>query len=474
MASASAARALSKKVLNVATLPNSILQAQYAVRGELVLRAAKLEAQGRAITYCNIGNPHQLQQQPITFFRQVLAATAYPALIDSSVLPADARARAKAYLDKIPGGTGAYSHSQGIPVIRNEVADFLARRDGVPANADDIYLTDGASPGIQRILSLLIDPVKKTDGILIPIPQYPLYSASITLLGGHILPYNLDESRNWALSLESLQKAVAASRAQGVQPKAIVVINPGNPTGQILDAAQIATILKFAEEQQLVVLADEVYQTNTYARGFVSFKKIAAETRFSGELVSFHSVSKGVLGECGRRGGYFECLGIDDLVKEQIYKLQSIGLCANVDGQIMTGLMVNPPKKGDESFSQYESEVSSLFESLKRRAAILSQELNSVKGISCNPAEGALYAFPQIHLPSRFVEHAKSVGKAADTLYCLEMLEATGVCVVPGSGFGQADGTWHFRTTILPQEKVLGQVLKSVKSFHEGFMKKWE
>ena len=140
-------------------LPNTInprvMEAQYAVRGALVLRAMQhqraLENKETMpfdeIIYCNIGNPHQLKQKPITFFRQVLALVDYPELatLASDSFPPDAVQRALTFLENCPGGTGAYSESQGIHHIRQHVAEFISRRDGVTASADDIFLSDGAS-----------------------------------------------------------------------------------------------------------------------------------------------------------------------------------------------------------------------------------------------------------------------------------------------------------------------------------------
>ncbi|PNX79864.1 alanine aminotransferase mitochondrial-like, partial [Trifolium pratense] len=141
------------------------------------------------IIYCNIGNPQSLGQQPITFFREVLALCDYPALLDKSetqgLFSADSIERAWQIVDQIPGrATGAYSHSQGIQGLRDTIAAGIGERDGFPCNADDIFLTDGASPAVHMMMQLLTRSEK--DGILCPIPQYPLYSASITLHGGHL------------------------------------------------------------------------------------------------------------------------------------------------------------------------------------------------------------------------------------------------------------------------------------------------
>lgn len=200
--------------LVTANLNQAVVQAAYAVRGELVMKAdalrEKLTSQGSAaglpfdqIYACNIGNPHELGQQPITFFRQVLALMHYPALLKEpkakELFAPDAIERAQKYLAEIHGGTGAYTTSQGIRGVRAEVAEFLQRRDGVPANVDDIFLTDGASAGVKMLLNLIVRG--KEDGVLTPIPQYPLYSASLTLFGGECVKYFLDESKGWGLTV---------------------------------------------------------------------------------------------------------------------------------------------------------------------------------------------------------------------------------------------------------------------------------
>jgi alanine transaminase len=117
------------------------------------------------------------------------------------------------------------------------------------------------------------------------------------------------------------------------------------------------------------------------------------------QLASFHSTSKGFTGECGRRGGYVELLGFSPAVRAELYKLASISLCANVGGQVMVGLMTNPPRPGDASHARYASERDAILASLRRRAAKLAAALNALPGVTCAPADGALYAFPRLHLP---------------------------------------------------------------------------
>lgn len=147
--------------------------------------------------------------------------------------------------------------------------------DGVKEpSIDDIFLTEGASQGVHLLLSTLI--VDKNDSILIPIPQYPLYTASISLNGGSPAPYFLDQSTGWQLDIIELERAYKQAQAEGKRIKAIVVINPGNPTGSILSADTIAKILEFSVRNKIVVIADEVYRENIYKEGtsFVSFRKV--------------------------------------------------------------------------------------------------------------------------------------------------------------------------------------------------------
>lgn len=166
--------------------------------------------------------------------------------------------------------------------------------------------------------------------------------------------------------------------------------------------------------------------------------------------------------------------GFDAEVKAQMLKLASISLCSNVPGQFATGLMVNPPQPGSPSFATYNAEKKDILASLKRRADKVVASLQKLTGITCNQAEGAMYVFPQLRLPSVAVRAAKAAGKAPDTFYALQLLEATGLVVVPGSGFGQVSGTYHFRTTFLPPESEIDAVLERLAVFHEDFMRRYE
>jgi len=452
-------------VIRYEDIGRQVREAEYAVRGPIVARAQELEREGRKIIYCNIGNPQSLGQRPITWVRQVLAIAEYPEILDratAGTFPADVVETARHVLETSRYGMGAYTESKGLRFVREAVAEFIRARDGIESDPESIYLTDGASKGVQSVLRILIADGK--DGILIPIPQYPLYSATITLYGGTLIPYHLAENAEWSLSRAVLERAYDGARAKGIRPRAICVINPGNPTGAVLDEGNVEMVIDFARERGLSVLADEVYQENVWLSGarFVSFASVLERRRVQDvSLFSFHSVSKGFLGECGHRGGYLECRNVPEEVQEEITKLQSVSLCANTAGQIATYLLVHRPRAGDPSYALFEEERRGVLETLRRKAEVVEKGLNSIPGIVCNRVAGAMYAFPRISLPPG----------VTDDEYCLALLEQTGICVVPGSGFGQEPGTAHFRTTILPPMDEIEAVVRRLADFHLAFTK---
>ncbi|CAK9217287.1 unnamed protein product [Sphagnum troendelagicum] len=469
---------MAHKVMDPDSLNANVKKTVYAVRGELYLRASELQKEGKKIIFTNVGNPHALGQKPLTFPRQVMALCQAPFLMDDPhvglLFPSDAIARAKKYLAMNTGGVGAYSDSRGVPGVRQEVADFILERDGHPSDPETIFLTDGASKGVQQVLNALIRNEK--DGILVPIPQYPLYSATITLLGGTLVPYYLSEEANWGLDVSELRKSIIAARRKGITVRGLVFINPGNPTGQCLSETNLRDLIELCIKERLVLMADEVYQQNIYQdeRPFISAKKVLMDmgrpASSALELISFHSVSKGFVGECGQRGGYFEMTNFHPQTVDELYKVASISLSPNVNGQILMGLMVKPPRPGDVSYPLYAAESQAILKSLRARAHIMTDGFNDCQNIVCNFTEGAMYSFPQVKLPKAAISAAQKAGKTPDVFYCLRLLEATGISTVPGSGFGQKDGTFHIRTTILPAEKDMPKIMESFKKFNEDFM----
>ncbi|KAI5280129.1 hypothetical protein KEM54_003872, partial [Ascosphaera aggregata] len=307
---------------------------------------------------------------------------------------------------------------------------------------------------------------------------YPLYTATLTVLNSKCIPYYLDESNSWATDVGGIKTALKAAKADGIDVRCIVIINPGNPTGARLSPDAIKRVLDIAAEEKLVVIADEVYQTNVFQGKFTSFKKRLRELQrdspgsgYNGiELASLHSVSKGMVGECGQRGGYFELVGFAPEVVAQIFKFITIGLCPPVTGQCLVECMVNPPKEGEPSYELYKSEYESIKNGLRERAYALWGAFKQMEGVECQEPQGAMYLFPTINLSPGAIEAAKKEGRAADEFYALRLLEATGVCVVPGTGFGQKEGTLHFRTTFLAPGTEWAQ---RIITFHERFMEEF-
>lgn len=464
--------------LTVNDLNESTLDAKYAVRGKIPIRADELRSkidndpEDHGLPYdriisANIGNPQQLDQKPLSWYRQVLSLMQYPNLIskieklDDSVrahlYPSDVVERARKLL-KSTGSVGAYSGSQGDLTVRKSVANFISERDGFPARPEDVFLTGGASAAVLYLIQVL--SLGKDTGYLIPIPQYPLYTASIALNNAVPIGYYLDEEHHWSTDPKQIRSLIEENKAKGVKPKALVVINPGNPTGAILSEEDIAAIIDIAAEHGLVLIADEVYQENVFQGEFISMKKVylklleaQPETYKNVQLASLHSTSKGVSGECGQRGGYMELVGFSQEVRDIIFKLASINLCPVVSGQALVELMINPPKKGDASFDLYHHETSSIHKDLMKRSTLLYEAFCKMEDVKCNKPQGAMYLFPSLVFTKEkypyLFEKAHELNLTPDEFYATELLESTGICCVPGNGFGQVPGTYHVRTTFL-------------------------
>ena len=195
--------------------------------------------------------------------RQVLSGVLSPNhYLSDPEIPEDVKERITLLLNGLGGkSVGAYSDSAGVEIIRRHVAEYIEERDQVVSDWQNIVLTTGASEGAKAMLSFLNSGSRDgvPTGVMVPIPQYPLYSATIVELGMHLISYYLDEQNEWALSIEELERALTEAKPI-CKPKAIVVINPGNPTGSVLTRHNIEEIIRFAKRNGLIIIADEVYQ----------------------------------------------------------------------------------------------------------------------------------------------------------------------------------------------------------------------
>jgi aspartate/methionine/tyrosine aminotransferase len=477
---------MSEQKINV---NQNILAMEYAVRGPIPQRAAKLKDEGKDVIFCNIGNPQALGQAPITYYRQVVSLLEEPAKIErerqlkglfeenpysklreSDFVPEDILSLSEKILVQTGKGLGAYTESKGYRFVREAIAKFINRRDGfdaatgLQADPEAIFLTDGASDGAKRVLNLVIS--KKTDGVMIPIPQYPLYSASIKAFGGTQVNYYPDEENDWALNRDALESAYNAATEQGTDVKLIVVINPGNPTGAILDEKSIHEVIDFAKAHGLAIIADEVYQENVYGGEFISFAHSLGDEK-DVPLFSLHSISKGFYGECGHRGGYLEVrnapmvMGTEMNFVDLLLKQASVSLCANTVGQIMTYLMVSPPDGQNTAWQEFINEKENILSALHEKAKMVRAAFEQMDGVEVFGKTGAMYLFPRLNkLPA---------GKT-DFDYCMALLEETGLCTVNGSGFGQAEGTYHLRIAFLPSKEQLEDVLPKWIEFHNRYV----
>ncbi|XP_020334032.1 alanine aminotransferase 2-like isoform X1 [Oncorhynchus kisutch] len=429
------------------------------------------------------GDKHRGGVQPLTFVRQVLAACLYPQLIHSYKLPGDVRQRVQSLLGACDGGSvGSYTPTGGISYIQCSVSNFISRRDGgVPSSPENIFMTSGSQRSIMQVLNMLADfhnQASLPTGVLTAVPTYSSFKMMLQRLGAAVVPYYLDEEQCWAMEVEELRRALQASK--GVcNTVALYVINPGNPTGHVQSRKCIEKVIRFAAEERLFLMADEVYQESVFGEGseFVSYKKVLSEMgpplSHTVELASFHSASKGFMGECGLRGGYVELVNLDPAVMRYAYTLFSTDICAPVTGQLALELMANPPRPGDPSYPVYAQETQSIRAMLVHNMSWVPEFLNNIPGISCQPMMGGAFVFPRLYLPQAAIEKAKVVGMQPDLWYCKRLLEEAGVCVGPGCEYGQKEGTHHIRLCVMTPVETMEEVLKRLKNFHLHFLKEF-
>nr|XP_019967271.1 PREDICTED: alanine aminotransferase 2-like [Paralichthys olivaceus] len=459
-------------------------QLEYALLVRQAIRIREDLKQGMRKPYKDVievcwGDPQGTGMKPLSFVRQVLAACLHPQLVNSDKLPVDVRQRAQRLRQECCGGSvGSYTATRGIPEIVHRVSEFITRRDGgAPSHPENIYISPGSQWALTNMLKILVNSESSTrTGVLTPVPCHCTTTLSIEGLGAVVVPYYLSEKQGWELQVEELHRALESAKGL-YNPVALYVINPGNPSGQVQSRKSMQEVIRFVSEKRLFLLADEVYQDCVYGENceFLSYKRVLAEMgpplSDSVELASFHSVSKGYMGECGLRGGYVELVNLDPTVMEHIYTMFSKDSCAPVLGQMALDLMTNPPQPGDPSYPLYDVEKqhirNTLVCNLKKARAVL----NSLPGFCCQPVEGGLFVFPRLHLPPKAIQKAKEVGMKPDTFYCSMLLEEAGVFVSPGCEYGQKEGTLHIRIVLTTPQDVMEELLKRLTSFHTQFMK---
>jgi alanine-synthesizing transaminase len=377
-------------------------QIEYAVRDVVVL-AEKAAARGLKMSYLNIGDPN---------------------LFDFATPPHVVEAACAAMRNNRNG----YAPSSGIKAAL-EAIRRQADRSGIK-NVQHAFVTSGASEAIELALTALVEP---GENVLTPYPVYPLYTAVLAKLGAVSNPYYLDETNGWQPDLDDIRAKIDG------KTRAIIVLNPNNPTGAVYPKATLEGILEIAVKHGLVVLSDEIYDKLVLdEEPFVSIASLAADV----PMVTFNGMSKAYLVP-GWRIGWGIVSGPAGVVGEYaaaIQKIERARLCANHPEQYAIPAALD----GDHAF------LGPVREKLRRRRDLTTERLNAIPGISCVRPQAAFYAFPRIDLG---IEDKAFVGR---------LIEETGTVVVHGSGFGQRPGTQHFRVVFLPPEEILERAFANI------------
>lgn len=439
----------------LSALPQKIIDAEYAERGASLVSAREVEAR-RAF-----GRP------ALPLDRQVLACLAEPSLIRQDLLLEDARSRASRYLEAVNGDVSG--GSGGRHFFRSEVAASLARRDGLETPTGEVFLVDGMASAAGMVLRLTLR--EASDCVLLPYPHPPAFGDAAEALGGQLFGYFVEEgSESWDVQADELAAAVAESREVGATPRVLVVASPGNPTGQVMPRAVMESVLEFCAREQLLLLADETQQDSVFDDGaeWLSFRRLASELDRRVQICSLHAVSQWDSTGCGMEGVILHCHQVG---REGLEHLQQIAT-ANSGGSLLAQALVasalTPPEAADrEAVEAWEQERGEVREGLRRRASLVSERLNAMEGVKCHSIQAGAFAYPRVIIKGYVMKKAISFATPADQIYCLELAERYGVGLMPGSGFGQRPGHFHFCLGLAAtDESKLEEDLKRIAQFH--------
>jgi alanine-synthesizing transaminase len=378
---------------------------QYAIR-DLAVLAEQIHREGKVILPLNIGDPLQFD------FKTP------PHLVETVI---------KALRD----GKNGYAPSPGIDDAL-EAVRAEAERKGI-RNIQSVFITQGVSEAADLCLTALVNP---GENVLLPSPEYPLYSAILAKLGAQPNTYELDEDASWEPDLEALAGRIFAGT------RAIVVINPNNPTGAVYSRETLEAIVELARQYNLVIIADEIYDKLILdEEAHISIASLAPDV----PVVTLNGLSKAYQVP-GWRVGWGIVSGDPAAAKpyvEGIHKLLRARLSANHPEQCA----VRPALAGPQEH------LLEVVRKLRRRRDLTMKWCDSTPRVSCVKPRGAFYAFPRLDIPE------------SDENFVKELLAEKGVLVVHGSGFGQAPGTRHIRLVFLPDETTLSRAYESIANF---------
>lgn len=399
------------KTIKPAVRTNNIT---YAVR-DIVVLANEVAKTGKEMLYLNIGDPNLFDFAPP---KHMVEAT-YKAMLDNY---------------------NGYSPSSGIKPALESIAKEAERKN--INNVQDIFVTTGASEAIDICLTALVN---EGENVLTPTPGYPLYTAIASKLQNMENPYYLDEENGWQPDLDDIRSKI------NDKTRAIIIINPNNPTGSNCRKETLKELIRIAKENNLVIFADEIYDKLLFeGEKHISVASLDSEV----PMITFGGLSKNYMVP-GFRIGWGIVSGDRAVLKdyiEAINKLLRARLSANHPEQYAIPVAL----EGDQSHLEIANKK------LTSRRNMTVEMLNAIPGISCVKPEGAFYAFPKLHI------------NTPDNIFVAELIKETGVVVVPGTGFGQRPGTNHFRVVFLPPEETLMKAYKNIAGFTEKFIEEHE
>ena len=385
----------------------------YAVR-DIVVLANQVAKTGKEMLYLNIGDPNLYDFAPPKH------------LVDATY---------QAMLKNLNGYAPSSGINEAVKAIERE-----AERKGI-TNVQDIFVTTGASEAIDICLTALVND---GENVLTPTPGYPLYTAIASKLQMMENPYYLDESNDWLPDIEDIKSKI------NDKTKAIILINPNNPTGSLYTKENLLQIVDLALEHNLVIFADEIYDKLLFdGKKHISIASLNKDV----SCITFGGLSKNYMVP-GFRIGWGIVSGRKEVLSDFIEAVNKI-LRARLSANHPEQYGIKPSLEGNQDH------LIEAMKKLTRRRDLTVEMLNAIPGISCVKPEGAFYAFPKLEM------------KQPDAHFVGELIRETGVVIVPGSGFGQVPGTNHFRVVFLPNEQILEKAYKAIGEFFVKYQEKY-
>lgn len=398
---------------------NKLANVCYDIRGPVLQRARQMEEEGQRIIKLNIGNP-------AAFGFEV------PEEIQLDVI-------------RNMGDAGGYTDSKGLFAPRKAIMHYTQSKQIANVTVDDIIIGNGVSELIVMAMQALVN---NGDQVLVPMPDYPLWTAAVTLAGGTARHYLCDEATGWLPDLKDIEAKITANT------RGIVVINPNNPTGALYPKETLQGIIEIARHHGLVVFADEIYDKVLYDEvEHISMASLAEDVLF----VTFNGLSKNYR-TCGYRAGWLVVSGDKknavDYV-EGLNMLASMRLCANVPGQ----LAIQTALGGYQSIDDLVAPAGRLC----KQRDLAYELITAIPGVSCVKPKAAMYLFPKLD--------PKMYPIQDDQQFILDLLLEEKVLLVQGTGFNWKTPD-HFRVVFLPNVDDLTEAIKRIASFLERYRNK--